>query len=597
MTSTTLSGVENPPAESRLWSLVSWPVRHIRWKIVLPYALLTALLAAAGSYLVTDMVTGSLEERFDNQLAEAGRVASDGIVQKERQHLEIVRAVSFTDGVADAAAEADETALATLVAPIAVNSGIERIEVLGPDGQRLQTFARSEDGALEYAPLVDDDDPSAWPPVQEVLAGQVDQFGDKHAGIVETADGFVLYTAGPIRSNGEIAGVTLVGTTLETLARDLKELALADVTFYDFEGNPLASTFAIENATESEADISANPDAAEDALNGATVREERTLFERGYDLVYGRMIVRNSVVGLYSAGLPTNFIFDAGSTTRTQVLVLFAVAMAAVLAIGFFVTHRLTAPILRLVRTSRQVAAGDLTVRSGIRSSDEIGVLATSFDEMTEKLQRQHLSTVRALTSAIDARDPYTLGHSVRVGQLSMMLGRQLGLEDKILSRLEIGGYLHDIGKIGIRDAVLLKPANLTPEERSIIEEHPTIGLSILEAVDLPEEVLEFVEGHHERLNGTGYPRGLRGPEISIVKRIGAVADMYDAITTERPYRKPSTPDEALSMLRSEAGTLLDPQVVNALAMVLREWESRRQAETALRGFKLPELDHRKVTI
>ena len=309
------------------------------------------------------------------------------------------------------------------------------------------------------------------------------------------------------------------------------------------------------------------------------------------------MVIRNSVVGLYSAGLPTNFIFDAGNTTRTQVLVLFAIAMAAVLGIGFFVTHRLTAPILRLVRTSRLVAAGDLTVRSGVTSRDEIGVLASSFDEMTEKLQRQHLSTVRALTSAIDARDPYTLGHSVRVGQLSMMLGKQLGLEDRTLGRIEIGGYLHDIGKIGIRDAVLLKPSRLTPEEREIIEEHPTIGLSILEAVELPAEVLEFVEGHHERLNGTGYPRGLRGPEISIVKRIGAVADMYDAITTERPYRKPSTPDEALSMLRSEAGTLLDPQVVNALAMVLREWETRRKVETALRGFKLPELDPRKVTI
>jgi putative nucleotidyltransferase with HDIG domain len=173
--------------------------------------------------------------------------------------------------------------------------------------------------------------------------------------------------------------------------------------------------------------------------------------------------------------------------------------MAAALGIGLYLTHQLTKPILRLVRTARIVASGDLTVRSGVKSGDEIGILATSFDEMTNKLQRQHLSTIRALTSAIDARDPYTMGHSVRVGQLAMMLGRQLGMEDKRLARLEVGGYLHDIGKIGIRDAVLLKPGRLTPEERTIIEDHPRIGLSILEAVDLPEEVVRFVQDHHER--------------------------------------------------------------------------------------------------
>jgi response regulator RpfG family c-di-GMP phosphodiesterase len=114
--------------------------------------------------------------------------------------------------------------------------------------------------------------------------------------------------------------------------------------------------------------------------------------------------------------------------------------------------------ILRLVRTARLVTSGDLTARSGIRSRDEIGTLASSFDEMTEKLRRQHLATVKALTSAIDARDPNTMGHSMRVGQLAVMIGRQLALEDSILARLEIGGYLHDIGKIGIRDAILLKP-------------------------------------------------------------------------------------------------------------------------------------------
>jgi putative nucleotidyltransferase with HDIG domain len=334
------------------------------------------------------------------------------------------------------------------------------------------------------------------------------------------------------------------------------------------------------------------------SIEGESTRERsRSLFARNYDLLYGRLALRGKVVGLYSIGLPSDFIFNAGNDTRTTVVLLFGVGMALVLGIGLYLTHQLTKPILRLVRTAKAVASGDLTVRSGVATADEIGVLATSFDEMTAKLQRQHLSTIRALTSAIDARDPYTMGHSVRVGQLGMMLGRELGMRDTLLARLEIGGYLHDIGKIGIRDAVLLKPGKLTAEERTIIEDHPTIGISILTAVDLPEEVVRFVQDHHERLDGSGYPRGLREEEVSIQARIAAVADMYDAVTSERPYRSPMLPGEAVDLLRSEQGRFLDPRVVLAMAAVVAEWEERRKLEPALRGFKLPDLDLPKVSV
>jgi putative nucleotidyltransferase with HDIG domain len=271
--------------------------------------------------------------------------------------------------------------------------------------------------------------------------------------------------------------------------------------------------------------------------------------------------------------------------------------MAAVLAMGLLLAHHLTQPILRLVRTARLVSSGDLTARSGVRSGDEIGTLASSFDQMTDKLQRQHLATVKALTSAIDARDPHTMGHSVRVGQLAVMIGSHLGLGERTLSQLEIGGYLHDIGKIGIRDAILLKPGLLTPEERRVIQEHPRIGLAILDPVDLPQEVIEFVEGHHERLDGSGYPHGSQEWDVTTIARIAAVADVYDAVTSERPYRGPMEPEAALTMLRSQAGQLFDFGVVEALAAVLSEWTRRRASEPELQGFKLPELDTRKVIV
>lgn len=277
----------------------------------------------------------------------------------------------------------------------------------------------------------------------------------------------MLYTAGPIYDASGLAGVALVGTSVDSLAKEIKVQSLADVTIYDFSGSALESTFARgAGGTSDELVLGVQPAVATSVLEGETIRDERTPFGRGYDLVYGKLQVRNEVVGLYSTALPSDFIFSAANTTRTQIVIVFGLGIAAVMAIGFYLTHRLTTPILKLVSTARLVASGDLTARSGVRTGDEIGVLATSFDHMTEKLQKQHLSTIRALTSAIEARDPYTLGHSVRVGQLSMMMGRQLDLNEAILARLEIGGYLHDIGKIGVRDAVLLKPGALTPEER-----------------------------------------------------------------------------------------------------------------------------------
>jgi putative nucleotidyltransferase with HDIG domain len=579
------------------WRLVAWPVQHIRWKIVLPYAFLTVLLAVVGSYLATQLVTGSLEERFDNQLAEAGRSVSDRVVLKEREHLETVRAVAFTAGVADAIQSHDQQGLNSLVRPIAANRGVERVEVLDTQGARLTALRLADPKAVVYEPVSDADSPAQWPLVQRALQGQADGLGDKYAQIIDTADGLVLWTAGPVFADSGQVGVVLVGTYLDSFIKQTKAEALADVTVYDFEGTPLASTFAIGAASTEEGDLHMAPVVLGQSIAGTAVREKRSLLNRNYDLLYGRLELREQVVGLYSVGLSTDFIFNEGSSARTKVMLLFGAGMAAVLAIGLYLTHQLTKPILSLVRTARIVASGDLTVRSSVRSSDEIGILATSFDDMTAKLQRQHLSTIRALTSAIDARDPFTMGHSVRVGQLAMMLGRDLGIEATRLARLEVGGYLHDIGKIGIRDAVLLKPGRLTPEERTIIEDHPKIGIDILQAVDLPEEVVRFVQDHHERLDGSGYPRGLRDEEVSIQARIAAVADMYDAVTSDRPYRSPMTPGEAVDLLRSESGRFLDPRVVLAMAAVVDEWEERRKREPALRGFKLPDLDLPKVNV
>jgi putative nucleotidyltransferase with HDIG domain len=321
------------------------------------------------------------------------------------------------------------------------------------------------------------------------------------------------------------------------------------------------------------------------------VHEVRTIFNRDFDLLYGELRVRNETVGLFSVALPSSFIASAGSTTRWAMTVMFAVATVAVIATGMLIARGVTAPLLKLVRAAHAVTEGDLTARSGVIGRDEVGELAQSFDVMTERLASQHLATIRALTTAIDARDPYTAGHSVRVGQLSVEIGRELALPGRDLQYLEIGGYLHDIGKIGVRDSVLLKPGKLTPEERAMIEEHPRIGLEIVQHVDLTQAVKDFVIGHHERLDGTGYPYGLGGEEISIFARIGAVADVFDALTTDRPYRVGFTIEESMSILKREVtDNHLDEQAVDGLVRVLPVWGQRLRQEPQLRGFVMREL-------
>jgi len=572
-----------------LRGILRYPARHIRWKIIAPYAVLSILLAVSGTYLVTRLVVGSLEERFNNQLAEAARVTSDSFVRRERKHLEVVRGVAFTEGVADATRDGNELALADFINPIAANARAERVEVLDTAGSRVFGSQLKDASGLGYSALADDaSDRRTWRAVQNVLDGSEDGLGDKFAQIVQTDDGYFLYTAGPIVENGELVGVVLVGSSLGSFLPTAKSEALADVTVYDFDGTPLGSTFS-DTENEEDADLTPGGEVIANHDGALAVREHRKLYGREFDLLYGELVVRDEAVGMYSVALPTSFIVEAGSTTRWQMGSLFAAAMLAILLTGWLISHSLTKPLFRLVTVARAVSAGDLSARAGLQGEDEVGVLAESFDEMTARLQRQHLATLRALTGAIDARDPYTLGHSVRVGQMAVALGTELGLPSDQLQHLEIGGYLHDIGKIGVRDAVLLKPAALNEEERHMIEMHPKIGLDILAPVDLPAEVLQFVAGHHEKLDGSGYPAHMPAAEISIIARIASVADIYDALTTDRPYRGALSAQEALEIMKREVWDgKLDQGIVEILERLVPTWEARRRSDPALQGYRIP---------
>jgi GAF domain-containing protein len=196
---------------------------------------------------------------------------------------------------------------------------------------------------------------------------------------------------------------------------------------------------------------------------------------------------------------------------------------------------------------------------------------AKEIESAYEELETTYDRTLAALTSALDARDRATEGHSTRVSQLAAILGKEMALDARQLKALERGALLHDIGKIGISDDVLHKPGQLNDTEWNAMRLHPDIGARIIEDIPFLQDTLPVIRYHQERWDGSGYPIGLRGIEIPLTARIFAVVDAFDALTTERPYRKKISPEEAVSYLHEQAGILFDPEVVSAFEKILAE--------------------------
>jgi putative nucleotidyltransferase with HDIG domain len=260
---------------------------------------------------------------------------------------------------------------------------------------------------------------------------------------------------------------------------------------------------------------------------------------------------------------------------RRLFLVAGLAALAAVLGITALSARSIARPLGEVAAQLRHSAAtGDLPefprTESGVF---EIRDLTNGFNSAARavrdaraRLTLAYVQFVGSLAQALDARDSYTAGHSRRVSEYSCAIATAMNLPAEHLEKIRVGALLHDLGKIGISDLVLQKPGRLTQEENELIRQHPVIGKRILENVQGLEAYLDIVELHHENLDGTGYPHGLTGAQTPLEARIVKVADAYDAITSDRPYRRGRSHGDAIAILRKACGSEVDPVIVEALA-------------------------------
>ncbi len=546
----------------------------IRTKIVLPYLLLAILLALGAAYLVTQIVFDSLEERFTNQLIESGKLASEWMFREEERLLASLRLIANAEGLPEAIRDRQAEDIRKIAFGIVVDNREEALEILDSQGYILLSMRHINEGNVEEYEFSKEGDQTYldWEFVSKVVHYQPDAYGDKYSGWIRADWGDYFYIAGPVFDPaGNQVGTVLVGKSLKTITRQMREETLAQVSLYDLSGNVIASTFSqpvpIEVGTV--ASLLQNQDAA--SLRRTQRDLQVTNIE--YQEIVGPWEVReNRDIGVVGVALPKSFYVSPSRVTRLQVLLLVGVTFFFVILLGANLARVITKPLISLVLASTQVSKGDLEVRVEPRSDDEVAILAEAFNQMVSSLQASRDAlfdaydrTLEGWSKALELRDKETEGHTLRVTNMTVELARWMGIEDKEeLIQIQRGALLHDIGKMGIPDHILLKPDKLTDEEWKIMRKHPELAYEMLWPIEYLRPALDIPYCHHEKWDGTGYPRRLKGENIPFAARTFAVIDVWDALTSDRPYRKAMNREEALVEIRKQSGRHFDPQVVDA---------------------------------
>ena len=273
-----------------------------------------------------------------------------------------------------------------------------------------------------------------------------------------------------------------------------------------------------------------------------------------------------------------------------------SIALGLAVIVGILFASGIAKPVRLLAERTREIATGNYQQRVEVKAHNEIGELADNFNVMSSAIEQAveqlrkaasennllFINSVRMLAAAIDAKDPYTRGHSERVARYSIAIGKNLSLPEKEMRNLRISALLHDVGKIGIDDRILRKPGALNDEEFELMKQHPAKGAAIMGGVAQLIDIIPGMKYHHEKWSGGGYPEGLLADQIPMQARIVAIADTFDAMTTNRPYQKAMEIGYVVEKIKSFAGARFDPKVVDAFAQAVKRGDI--QIDEQVRG-------------
>jgi HD-GYP domain-containing protein (c-di-GMP phosphodiesterase class II) len=397
-------------------------------------------------------------------------------------------------------------------------------------------------------------------------------------------------------SDGGVAGVLQAVVSLEWVSERLAEEASRGVTV-DVVGRDGQVLFS---SNPRRVGVSARLNPLVSQFTQAAVRLTKTyedpLSPSGGEVLGSLCPVEEPAWAVVtSRGVAVAFAAVRAMAERTALLTIIA-GLIATLA-GVMLARRITLPLRHLAGVTTAVAHGDFATRVPVTSRNELGRLADNFNTMAAEIE-QYVSSlrdalrenqellvdaIRSLSAAIDAKNPYTRGHSERVSQYSVAVARELALSSDEIKRVEISALLHDVGKIGIEDAILTKPGTLTETEFHAMRDHPVKGAAIVSSIRNLRDILPGIRSHHENWDGGGYPDGLKGEDIPLVARIIAAADVFDAMTTTRPYQKALSLEFVFQRMRDLSGKRLDPRVTEAFFSAIRSGElvPRQHVEVA----------------
>lgn len=475
-----------------LHRIYKWIYPSIRTRITFPFLVVTLIIAAIGAYFAANLVAGSVQERFKNQLADSARAAQSVTIDIERQQLSTLRLMVFTDGVGLAIADRNRGELLDLLEPIAQNAEVDSVIVFDVNGEGLVQLRSPEEGEFEYTASIPGD-LSQLESIRRVIELEADTLGDKFIDVVDQSEDHIFYISAPVQDeDGVLVGGIAVGIETQRLAERISEQSLSGVVLYTDDGEILGNSLrAVPDEAVTISDATAS-DLLVEVQQDSPIRSLDENVSNPYQIMYAPFFLRNEQMGLLGVALPSQFLTDQSTSSRNLVMATFTAMFFFVLVVGYLTARTITAPVSQLIETTRAIQRGDLSRRVQLDSPDELGELGQSFNAMTDELvdkqerishlyEMQVVETARFNAIFNSITDPVFL---VDTGGTVLIRNRAAETFWK---------DLHDMSGLGVRVEGMIK----NPEKYVVNEEVLELLGAVYSVLSVPVMTAEkYVLGH-----------------------------------------------------------------------------------------------------